>query len=86
MTTTSPELILSNGRIVLADRVIEAGWVAIANGAIVEIGEGRPPERGEDLEGDLLLPAWSSCTPITRSALRSAAEGLLGSGRRGGFL
>ena len=56
MTTTSSELILSNGRIVLADRVIEAGWVAIANGAIVEVGEGRPPERGEDLEGDLLTP------------------------------
>jgi alpha-D-ribose 1-methylphosphonate 5-triphosphate diphosphatase len=49
-------VILSNARVVLADRVIEAGWVAAMNGLIVEIGEGRAPEKGKDLAGDLLLP------------------------------
>jgi alpha-D-ribose 1-methylphosphonate 5-triphosphate diphosphatase len=49
-------LILSNARVVLADRVIESGWVAVMNGLIVEIGEGRAPGQGKDLAGDLLLP------------------------------
>jgi alpha-D-ribose 1-methylphosphonate 5-triphosphate diphosphatase len=49
-------LLLTNARIVLADRVIERGWVAVMAGQIVEIGEGAAPERGEDLDGDLLLP------------------------------
>ena len=52
----SSERILINARVILADRIVEAGWVAMSNGMIVEIGEGRPPERGEDLHGDLLLP------------------------------
>ena len=50
------DCILANARIVLADRVIERGWVAISDGAIAGYGEGAPPERGENLEGDLLLP------------------------------
>jgi alpha-D-ribose 1-methylphosphonate 5-triphosphate diphosphatase len=49
-------VILSNARVVLADRVIETGWVAVMNGLIVEVGEGRAPEKGKDLAGDLLLP------------------------------
>ena len=49
-------VILSNARVVLADRVIESGWVAVMNGLIVEIGEGRAPGQGKDLAGDLLLP------------------------------
>lgn len=49
-------LVLVNARIVLADAVVEAGWLAVSDGAIAEIGEGRAPERGEDLGGDLLLP------------------------------
>ena len=31
-------------------------WLAMAGGTIAEIGEGKPPERGEDLDGDLLMP------------------------------
>jgi alpha-D-ribose 1-methylphosphonate 5-triphosphate diphosphatase len=50
------DCILANARIVLADRVIGRGWVAVSDGAIAEYGEGAPPERGEDLDGDLLLP------------------------------
>lgn len=54
--TTPRTIVFSNARVVLADRLIENGWVAIADGAINEIGEGRPPERGEDCGGDLLMP------------------------------
>jgi alpha-D-ribose 1-methylphosphonate 5-triphosphate diphosphatase len=49
-------MILSNARVVLADRVIERGWVAVHDGKIAEVGEGNPRERGEDLGGDLLMP------------------------------
>src|SRR2546423_5953502 len=49
-------LLLANARVVLADRVIAAGWVTAENGRIVEIGEGRAPDHAEDLAGDLLLP------------------------------
>jgi len=49
-------VIFSNARVVLADRVLENGWVAVSDGAIRETGEGRPPERGEDCAGDLLMP------------------------------
>jgi alpha-D-ribose 1-methylphosphonate 5-triphosphate diphosphatase len=52
----SDELLLTNARVVLADRVIERGWVAASDGLITEIGEGRAPGRGEDLAGDLVLP------------------------------
>jgi alpha-D-ribose 1-methylphosphonate 5-triphosphate diphosphatase len=52
----SNDLVLANARVVLADAVIERGWVAIADGHLAEIGEGAPPERGEDLAGDLLIP------------------------------
>jgi alpha-D-ribose 1-methylphosphonate 5-triphosphate diphosphatase len=54
--TSSSDTILANARVVLADRMIERGWVAVADGRIAEIGEGAPPERGEDLAGDLLIP------------------------------
>ena len=50
------EHILTNARVVLADTVLETGWVAIADGKIADIGEGSAPERGEDLGGDLLIP------------------------------
>jgi alpha-D-ribose 1-methylphosphonate 5-triphosphate diphosphatase len=50
------DFILANARVVLADAVIERGWVAVADGRIAEIGEGRPPGPAEDLAGDLLIP------------------------------
>ena len=53
---TCCDLLLSNARVVLADRLVENGWVATTNGIIVEIGEGRALARGEDLAGDLLIP------------------------------
>ncbi|HKY86009.1 MAG TPA: alpha-D-ribose 1-methylphosphonate 5-triphosphate diphosphatase [Pseudorhodoplanes sp.] len=56
MTQEQKDHLFTNGRIVLADRVIDRGWVAIVDDRIVEIGEGQPPERGENCEGDLLMP------------------------------
>ena len=56
MTVNKPDHVFANARIVLADRVIEQGWLATADGVIAEFGEGGPPERGEDLNGDLLMP------------------------------
>src|SRR6476620_800042 len=57
-------LLLANARVVLAERVIEAGWVAAENGRIVEIAKGRAPDHAEDLAGDLLLPGLVDCIPI----------------------
>jgi alpha-D-ribose 1-methylphosphonate 5-triphosphate diphosphatase len=57
MTMTQPEdFVIANARIVLADRVIEAGWLAVSRGCIAEIGEGCAPERGHDAAGELVMP------------------------------
>src|SRR5262249_62207248 len=56
MTAPHPECILFNARLVLAERVIERGWLAICDGVIAEVGEGAAPERGEGFRGDLLVP------------------------------
>lgn len=47
--------ILENARLVLPDRV-EAGWLAVVDGRIAEIGGGRAPERGLDCAGDTVIP------------------------------
>ena len=52
----SNDLVLANARVVLADAMIERGWVAVVDGRIAEIGEARPPGPAEDLAGDLLIP------------------------------
>src|ERR1700753_4348639 len=49
------EPVIGNARIVLADRVIDHGWIAIADGRIAEFGEGRPPAGSEDVGGDLVM-------------------------------
>jgi alpha-D-ribose 1-methylphosphonate 5-triphosphate diphosphatase len=56
MTSERTDVVFSNACVVLKDRVIERGWVAVVDGKIAEIGEGDAPERGEDLRGDLLMP------------------------------
>jgi alpha-D-ribose 1-methylphosphonate 5-triphosphate diphosphatase len=53
---TKHDTILGNAVVVLADRVIERGWVAIADGRIAEFGEGDAPGRAEDAAGDLIMP------------------------------
>src|SRR5215468_8051459 len=54
--TSRSETILGNARLVLADRVIERGWVALADGRIAEFGEGSAPAGSEDAGGDLIMP------------------------------
>src|SRR5690349_10408555 len=56
MNAKPKESLIANARIVLADRVIEQGWLALADGRIVEIGEGRAPAGAEDAGGDLVMP------------------------------
>ena len=56
MTSTRSETVIGNARIVLADRVIEHGWVALADGRIAEFGEGNAPGGSEDAAGDLIMP------------------------------
>jgi alpha-D-ribose 1-methylphosphonate 5-triphosphate diphosphatase len=56
MNATKTDTVIGNARIVLADRVIEHGWVALADGRIAEIGEGDAPGASEDAGGDLVMP------------------------------
>src|SRR5579871_3389329 len=54
--TTRRDTVVGNARIVLADRVIERGWVAFADGRVAEYGEGNAPAGSEDVAGDLIMP------------------------------
>jgi alpha-D-ribose 1-methylphosphonate 5-triphosphate diphosphatase len=56
MISTKSDSVIGNAGIVLADRVIEHGWIAIADGRIAEIGEGNAPKGSEDARGDLVMP------------------------------
>src|SRR5246127_1481671 len=56
MTSTRSDTILGNARIILADRVIERGWIAFAGGRIAEFREGNAPGGSEDAGGDLMMP------------------------------
>jgi alpha-D-ribose 1-methylphosphonate 5-triphosphate diphosphatase len=52
----STSFIASNARLVLSDRVIENGWLAVADGTIADFGEGAGPETGYDFRGDTIIP------------------------------
>jgi len=54
--TTRQETVIGNARIVLADHVIEQGWVTMSDGRIAEYGEGRAPAGSVDAGGDLIMP------------------------------
>ncbi len=56
MNVKPNELVIANASIVLADRVIERGWIALADGRIAEIGDGKAPAGAEDAGGDLITP------------------------------
>jgi alpha-D-ribose 1-methylphosphonate 5-triphosphate diphosphatase len=56
MKSARSETVIGNAHIVLADRVIEHGWIAFADGRIAEIGEGDAPSSSEDAGGDLVMP------------------------------
>ena len=54
--TTNFDVVMSNARVVLAERVIEHGWIAIVDGYIAEVGEGAAPGVSLDMGGDLIMP------------------------------
>ncbi|HEY3791137.1 MAG TPA: alpha-D-ribose 1-methylphosphonate 5-triphosphate diphosphatase [Bradyrhizobium sp.] len=56
MKSAISETVIGNASIVLADRVIERGWIAFADGRIAGIGEGDAPSSSEDAGGDLVMP------------------------------
>jgi alpha-D-ribose 1-methylphosphonate 5-triphosphate diphosphatase len=56
MNSTKSDIVIGNARVILADRVIERGWVALADGRIAEIGEGDAPAGSDDAGGDLVMP------------------------------
>ena len=56
MISTGSEIAIGNARIVLAERVIERGWIAVADGRIAGFGEGKAPAGSADSGGDLLMP------------------------------
>jgi alpha-D-ribose 1-methylphosphonate 5-triphosphate diphosphatase len=47
--------VFNNAMVVTSDDVF-SGYVAVQNGKILEVGAGRAPERGIDLQGDFLMP------------------------------
>src|ERR1700676_62336 len=56
MHPDSKPLVLPNARLVLADPLIEAGWIATENGMIADFGADRPPASAEDVAGDFIIP------------------------------
>ena len=56
MPAIAPATVLSNARLVLPDRVVEAGWVAMAEGLIADLGADRPPAGAQDMAGDFIMP------------------------------
>ena len=56
MKAAPSETVVGNARIVLADRVIDRGWIAFADGKVAEFGEGDAPDAAEDAAGDLVMP------------------------------
>src|SRR5437660_2818071 len=56
MNPTRSETIIGNARIVLADRVVERGWIAFADGRVGGYGEGNAPAGSADAGGDMIMP------------------------------
>src|ERR1700722_7694021 len=54
-TGTGSETVIGNARIVLADRIIERGWIAFAGGRVAEFGEGDAPAGNEEAPGKLMM-------------------------------
>ena len=71
MTSPRSETVIGNARIVLADRVIERGWITFADGRVAEFGEGSAPAGSEDAGGDLIMPGLIELHPeIGRASCR----------------
>ena len=75
------------GTVVLADRIVEGGHVAVHDGKVVHVGQGAMPAARErhDLSGALILPASMVSgalfnavgTALSKSQSSSRAAGLL---------
>lgn len=50
-----PTIVFENA-VVIGPQSVSHGWVAVADGRIVEVGEGQAPQRGIDFGGDYLMP------------------------------
>ncbi|MCZ8099686.1 MAG: alpha-D-ribose 1-methylphosphonate 5-triphosphate diphosphatase [Burkholderiales bacterium] len=48
--------VIHNARLILRDRVVGNGWIAVADGVIAEVGEGHAPEKGLDVGGATVGP------------------------------
>lgn len=61
---TVSRLLLTNGRVVRADSVVEPGWISLSDGVIEALGEGRPEpalydgREQLDVEGRVVLPGF----------------------------
>lgn len=53
---TDGDFVLSDARLVLQDRVIRSGWIAVSNGRIAALGEGAAPSSAYSIGGDTLMP------------------------------
>ena len=56
MQIENKPMVLSDARLVLADRVIEIGWVAVVDGMIADFGADRAPAGAQDVAGDFIIP------------------------------
>src|SRR5215472_14200596 len=56
MPANSASTVLANARQVLPDRVLEAGWIALADGMIADLGADRAPAGADDVAGDFIIP------------------------------
>ncbi len=87
MDSASSETVIGNARIVLADRVIDHGWIASADGRVAGYGEGDAPSPAEDAAGDLVMPGLIELhTDHLEAHYIPRPKGLLESDRRRDFL
>src|ERR1700686_5898590 len=56
MQIDSTPFVLANASLVLADRVVEAGWIAIEGGMIADFGTDCSPAGAQDVAGDFIIP------------------------------
>ena len=86
MMNRSFELLFTHATIVLAEGILDEGWVAVSDGRIAEIGVGVPPAPGIDFGGDLLLPGLVELHTDHLETHYLPRPDVLGSARRGRLL
>src|SRR6266403_984611 len=76
MTSTGSETVIGNARIVLADRVIERGWIAFADGRVAGHGAGTAPAGSADAGGDLIAAVVSYDGQLATSGITTVLDSL----------